>query len=185
MIPQHVHVSLTQLHPVFEQAVRLWFVPQPIDLVFLRDREVHALAGVLGVVTDDVHAFEQPLQLGLDGLKLPATDLHADEAQELAERGAQMQRVRLRVEARVVRFDHRARPQLEQARILAIGQIVGAGHVAHDQAAVAPLDLLDAILGPPVGQGDLRGDLRDEAVRHPRLVLRERQILGTGIIIHC
>ena len=65
------------------------------------------------------------------------------------------------------------------------GQTVGAGHVAHDQAAVAPLDLLDAILGPPVGQGDLRGDLRDEAVRHPRLVLRERQILGTGIIIHC
>lgn len=77
------------------------------------------------------------------------------------------------------------RPHVEQSRVLAIGQTVRTGHVAHDQAAVASFDLLDAALRLAVGQGDLRGDLRNEAVRHPRLVLRERQILETGIIIHC
>lgn len=61
MVPQHIHVSLAQLHPVLEQPMGLRLIPQPIDLIFLRDREVYALAGGLGVVADDVHAFEQPL----------------------------------------------------------------------------------------------------------------------------
>lgn len=112
-VTQIIRIALRQLHGILEQSVLLWLVAQPIDVPFLGYCEGHSLRGVGGVVADGVHTFEEVLQLWFDGPELAAAHLDVEHAQELAECGAQVQRVRLLVEAGVMRLDHRTRPQLE------------------------------------------------------------------------
>ena len=160
---KHAHVLFGQCHPI------IGFLPTLEWLRFVQPVDVHAGSHHerrhvrlirVGQIENLIRAAEQSFELRLDNLELTTTDIDVQQSKKVTERRTEVQRARFGIPAVITGFDHRARPQFEQTRVLAVRQTVRATNEMHLKRTIA-LDNLVHLLAP-IRQRYLSCDLGDE-----------------------